>query len=200
MDLEKLGELLVVLFVGLGGGVGGKFLLDFLKQRQEGSERLRAAARVERADAIVELNTIIATLRNDQERTDAKAELALRNERECERKWVRAVEYIQYVMFEANERGWNLRPFKEDPTDSHRPISLAEDRRTDPDPQPTGPERRKSEQGKSRGRRGSGKGPVEPYGPPPPGPPTVNGDSSSPLPPSSPPPLPRPPGSPEGTE
>lgn len=174
MYWEEIGKLLSVLFVGLGGGVGGKWLLDMYREWRKGKRTDQAArsttTRRERADAIEELTEIIDTLRQDLSKVDVKAETALRNERECERKWIRAVEYIQYVMYEANARGWQLRPFKEEWTDEHRPISLAEDRRKVDDPTRKGPERRGRKTREDQGR-------VEPHGP------TTNSADDSPPPP-----------------
>lgn len=151
MPWEEVGKLLSVLLVGLGGGAGGKWLLDAYKEwkkNQQKDQTVKATVvRRERAEAIAELNEIIDSLRQDLAKVDAKAEQALRNERECERKWIRAVEYIQYVMYEANRRGWDLRPYRQDGTDTHEALdSSVGERRKANDPNRRGPERRKSQQ------------------------------------------------------
>lgn len=185
MSWEDVGKLLSVLFVGLGGGVGGKWLLDMYKEWRKGKRQdvsVRATqTRRERADAIEELTEIIDTLRSDLAKVDVKAETALRNERECERKWIRAIEYIQYVTYEANTRGWQLRSFHQEDTDTHPtlPRDVPEDRRRGPDPTRRGPERRLDRQ--RGGSPDDQQGLVEPHGPPfsdtpPPLPPTSDGE------------------------
>lgn len=150
MPWEEVGKLLTVLFTGLGGGVLGKWLLDVWREWRRGKGIDRTVARRERADALEELTAIIDTLRRDLAKTDAKAEAALTNERECEKKWIRALSYIEYIVFEAQVRGWDIRPWKEHGTDLAVPAlpqGVIEDRRKKDDPRRRGPERRRKRDG-----------------------------------------------------
>lgn len=176
MDLEKIGE---VLAAALGGGIitaGGALLLSYLKQRHELRGRDREAERQERKDALQEMQDIVTKMREDLDRADGKAERALENERECEKKWVRAVSYIEYIGYEARRQGWPIRPWSEHGSAEHPALPTGqippgdsgpnwgmERRREDsPGKAPGGRDRRGGARGPGRGRQG---GPVEPYGP-----------------------------------
>lgn len=161
MDWEKIGETVVAVAVGGGLTATGAWLLNILKQRQEFKEKDREANRQDRRDALQELSDILAARSQDLAKLEAKVERALENERECEKKWTRALAYIEYISYEAQRQGWPVRPFQEHGTDVHPilPPDVPEDRRVADDPTRKGPERRRPQ------RRGGGE--VELHGPTP---------------------------------
>ena len=158
---ETFAEVLKWIAVAAGGGgiwKGADYILKYFSDRHnrklqeedkkhENKKEDRAEDRIDRKEAIDYLTAIADDLRKDVDRANANAARCLENEARCERRVTRLKEYVEYVAYEANKKGWDLRPWKDDGTDVHTPLPPAPDRRTADNPDFRGPDRRKPKRG-----------------------------------------------------